>query len=110
MDKDFVSTFNHPNLVTTTLWFKTKWFKIVLTALGIVAVVLVVLFSQQIGDLLKFFGSKAALQTSNFVLAGNNFLSNGYQAEIWDATNNTWVGNQNIVTVDPLNRLIINPE
>ena len=80
------------------------------------AVVLVVLFSQQIGDLLKFFGSKAALQTSNFVLEGvnatapNYFLATGYHADIWDSVNGTWLSDNDIVTVDALNRLIINPE
>ncbi|AKM84860.1 TPA: hypothetical protein DHW58_00040 [Patescibacteria group bacterium] len=40
-------------------FFQTRGFKIGLVIAAVVAVVLVVLFSEQIGNLLKFFGSKA---------------------------------------------------
>ena len=95
---------------TVTPWFKAKWFKITLTVLGVMAVVLVVLFSQQIGNLLKFFGSKAAVQTSTFVLDGNNFLNNGYSAERYNSVSNTWEPDNSAVIVEPgTNRLIVNP-
>lgn len=103
-------------------WFKAKWFKITLTALGVVAVVLIVLFNQRIGDLLKFFGSKAALETADLTLDGTNatapnyFLANGYSAEIWNAAadggNGAWEVKNNSVIVDTIDNdtLKINPQ
>lgn len=96
-------------------WFKTKWFKFTLTALAIVAVILVVLFNQQIGNLLKFFGSRAANETGNASLQGSNstapdyFLANGFSASEFDPATGAWVSNDNAVKVDEAtNRLMIN--
>ncbi len=96
-------------------WFKAKWFKITLTALAIVAVVLVVLFSQQIGNLLKFFGSWAANETGSASLQGANntatdyFLADGFSASIYNPLTGNWEPNDNAVKVDDAtNRLMIN--
>lgn len=111
MDKDFASTFNHPNLVTPTLWFKTKWFKILLTALGVIGVVLIVLFNQQIGDLLSWLASRAAVEVKDITLTFDQagFPTSGYSAERWDPGSNTWVNDIDSVTVDNTNKLILNP-
>jgi len=115
MDSKLNSGFN-PNYLSHP-WFKTKWFKITLTAVAVVAVILVVLFNQQIGNLLRFFGSKAALETGNITLDGTNatasnyFLfngTNGYTADTWDPATGNWVTNKNAVKVED-NKLMINP-
>jgi len=103
------STLSHP-------WFKTKWFKIILTALGVVAVVLVVLFNQQIGDLLRFFGSKAALEIQTLTLGGTTDINNSdhflfnneYKSEIWNETLGDFELDMNAVKVDSNGRLMIN--
>lgn len=96
-------------------WFKARWFKITLTAVAIVAVILVVLFSQQIGNLLKFFGSRAANEAGTAGLQGANntaadyFLADGFSASRYNATTGTWDADNNAVKVDDAtNRLMIN--
>lgn len=96
-------------------WFRTRWFRFTLTAVGIVAVILIVLFNRQIGNLLKFFGSKAAFETNPITLDGANstapgyFLANGYTDEKWDPASGNWVAG-NAVMVDPTdNSLRIKP-
>ncbi|MFH0905217.1 MAG: hypothetical protein V1826_00640 [bacterium] len=51
-------------------FFQTKKFKIGLTAAAGVAVVLLILFSQQIGQLLNLFGSKADISTRSLSFCG----------------------------------------
>ncbi|MFH0912472.1 MAG: hypothetical protein V1807_02335 [Patescibacteria group bacterium] len=88
---------------------KTQPVKIILIAIGVVAVILIVLFNRQIGELLNLFGSRAALETGNIVLDSNNFLSSGYEASIYDPVNGTWTPNNTAVGVNPENRLVIIP-
>lgn len=51
-------------------WFKSKAFRVGALILAIAAVVLVVLFSRQIGDLLELFGLKAARETQTITIDG----------------------------------------
>lgn len=88
-------------------WFKSRMFKGVLIAIGVIAVLSIVLFNQQIGNLLRFFGSKAALDTDTITLDGTSFLNN-HTAELWNTTLNDWESNNNAVDVQN-NRLIIKP-
>lgn len=114
MKNQSASSWSQPNRISATPWFRAKWFKGTLTALVIIAVILVVLFNRQIGDLLNLFGSRAALETKNFVLDGTNlqdgyFLGNGYTADSWDPATGNWTSNNNAVQIDSQNRLIIAP-
>jgi len=55
---------------TSQYWFQTRAFKISLTIAAVIAVVLVVMFSKQIGELFERYVSKAGvtieLNSSNF--------------------------------------------
>ena len=57
---------------TSQYWFQTRIFRIMLMVAAVVAVVLIVMFSEQIGDLLKQGPSKAGttieLNSSNLPL------------------------------------------
>lgn len=46
---------------TPTVWFRTKIARTILLVLAVIAVVALVLFSNQIGKLLELFGLKAAI-------------------------------------------------
>lgn len=63
-------------------FFQTKGFRIGLVIVGAVIVVLLVVFSKQVGQLLEFFGSKAGINQDNVILDGSsgatNFLAPGY--------------------------------
>jgi hypothetical protein len=65
-------------------WFKTKLFRAGLISVGAIAVVLVVLFSQQIGQLLNLFGTKASTEES-VTLNSTTFFSNGYTTNPTDS-------------------------
>ena len=114
MRNQSVSDWNQFNKISAIPWFRTKWFKVTLTALGVIAVILVVLFNRQISDLLNLFGSRAALETKNIVLDGTNtqdgyFLGNGYTADSWDPATGNWTSNNNAVQIDNQDRLVITP-
>lgn len=120
MKNQSASSWSQPNRISATPWFRAKWFKVTLTALGVIAVILVVLFNRQISDLLNLFGTRAALETKNFVLDGTNLQDGyflgvgdneiaGYDAAIWDPLSNTWTSNNNAVQIDNQNRLVITP-
>ena len=92
----------------TTPWFKSKTFKIIVLLLAILAIVSVVLFSEQIGDLLELFGLKAATESRYILIDGVGnaddpnhfpFLENGYTMEP-----------ANSIILDADNRLILNPD
>lgn len=83
MQQDLLEISNN----TTTPWFKTKAFKIGVVILAIIAVIAVVLFSAQIGELLEFFGLRAAPEAKSIILDGIDagignghayFFENGY--------------------------------
>lgn len=56
-------------------WFQTKTFKIVLTVVGAVVVIALVVFSEQIGQLLDLFGSKAGISQETVPLNSTNFMT-----------------------------------
>jgi len=91
-------------------WFKSKAVKAGLVIIGVISVILIVLFNQQIGNLFKFFGSKAALDTGSFTLQGDSalpgyFLSSGYTAE--ELLDGNWIANDTAVTIDNQNNNLI---
>jgi len=59
-----------------TPWFRGKLARIVLISVGTVAVILLVLFGKQIGQLLNLFGTKAGNEQI-IVLDSNNFIQEG---------------------------------
>lgn len=63
-------------------FFQTKGFRIGLVIVGALVVTALVVFSEQIGQLLEFFGSRAGIQEDTVNLNGttgvNNFLAPGY--------------------------------
>ena len=93
-------------------WYKSQTMKAYLLVIGIIGVILIVLFSRQIGDLLKWLASQAALENRNINLTFDQagFPTSGYSAERFDTASNTWVPDDNSVTVDNTNRLILNPQ
>lgn len=74
MQQDFLEISND----TTTPWFKTKAFKIGVVVLAIVAVIAIVLFSTQIGELLELFGLKAAPEARSIILDGIDGIGEGH--------------------------------
>lgn len=75
MQQDLLEISNN----TTTPWFKTKAFKIGAVVLAVIAVIAVVLFSQQIGELLELFGLRAAPESKSIILDGVNVgIGNGH--------------------------------
>jgi len=89
----------------TTTWFRTKTFKLVLTILAILAIAAVVLFSEQIGDLLELWGLKAATESRTIVIDGlgegdnHSFFEGSYSVDPTDS-----------IIIDENNRLILNAE
>lgn len=63
--------------VTKTPWYKTKMAKIGLVGATTIAVILIVMFSSQIGQLLNLFGTKAGTSQS-VILDQTNFLDVGH--------------------------------
>ena len=51
-----------------TPWYRTKAFKIGMLVLAILAITSLVLFSDQIGDLLELFGLRAAQETKEILI------------------------------------------
>jgi hypothetical protein len=70
-------------VVTKVYWWRSRAFRIGLAIFVAIAVLVVVLFNQQIGNLLRSFGTKAA---NNITLTGSDpssesyFFSAGYSA------------------------------
>lgn len=61
-------------------WFKTKIFRAGLISAGVIVVLLLVLFSHQLGQLLNLFGTKASTNQS-VILDGTNFQDPGWTAD-----------------------------
>ncbi|MFA5967511.1 MAG: hypothetical protein WC805_03335 [Patescibacteria group bacterium] len=85
--------------------------KAYLLVIGIIGVILIVLFSNQIGNLLNWLASQAALESNTIDLTFDqgNFANSGYTAQRYDPGSDTWIADDNSVTVDNTNRLILNP-
>jgi len=64
---------------TNTPWFKSRVFRIVVIFIAATAVIAVVLFGKQIGDLLELWGLKAAptTQTITLPVAGQTWFTSG---------------------------------
>jgi len=89
-------------------WFKTKAFKITVLVLAILAVVSVVLFSEQIGDLLELFGLKAATESRHILIDGVGNVDDPSHFEFLDG--NYSITPDNSIILDNTNRLILNPD
>lgn len=111
MANNLVTGKNTPMPMTPAPWYKSQTMKAYLLVLGIIGVILIVLFSRQIGDLLSWLASRAAVEVKDITLTFDqgSFPASGYSAERWDAASNSWVADNNSVTVDNTNRLILNP-
>ena len=92
-------------------WYKSQTMKAYLLVFGIIGVILIVLFSRQIGDLLSWLASRAAIEIKDITLTFDQggFLTSGYSAERWDFATNSWIADNTAVTVDAQNRLILGP-
>ena len=53
---------------TITFWYRTKAFKLGMLVLAILTITALVLFSDQIGDLLELFGLKAAPESKEILI------------------------------------------
>ncbi len=53
---------------TVTPWYRTKAFKLGMLILAILAITALVLFSDQIGDLLELFGLRAAQESKEILI------------------------------------------
>ena len=73
--------------------FKSKT-KIIITASAILAIILIVLFNKQIGNLLNTFRGKAESIIKNITLSGEEFFNN--------------IENDKFI-LDDQNRLVLNP-
>lgn len=100
-----------PNPLKPIPWLKSGAAKGSLVIVGIIGVILIVLFSRQIGDLLSWLASRAAVEVKDITLTFDQggFSNSGYTAERWDAVSNSWVNDIDSFTVDNTNRLILNP-
>ncbi len=86
-------------------WFKTKTFKIIVLVLAILSIASVVLFSNQVGNLLELFGIKAGFNQKTILVDGvgsgaeghSSFFEGIYSVEPTDS-----------LTIDNTNRLILN--
>lgn len=58
----------------TTPWFKTKTFKVIVLILAILSIASIVLFSEEIGNLLELFGLKAATETRTVLIDGEGII------------------------------------
>ena len=91
---------------TITPWFKTKTFKIVVLVLAILSITTVVLFSEQIGNVLDFLGIRAATESREILIDGtggeelghSSFLEPGYILDPADS-----------FVIDDDGRLVLNP-
>ncbi|KKT52570.1 MAG: hypothetical protein VE96_C0015G0003 [candidate division Kazan bacterium GW2011_GWA1_44_22] len=97
----------------TISWY--RYSRPILAVIAVMAVILIVLFNQQISKLLELWGIKAALNTGSASLQGANnvapdyFLADGFSASEYDPATGNWVDNNNAVTVDEAtNRLMVN--
>ena len=109
------SNYGVPDISTDSPWYRTGIFRIVLGVLAVIAIVGIVMFSEQIGDLLSLLGLKAAPVTGSASLQGNNntaadyFLGAGFTASEFDPATGTWIPDNNTVKVDDAtDRLMIN--
>jgi len=102
---------NIPMPMAPTPWYKSQTMKAYLLVLGIIGVILIVLFSKQIGDLLSWLASRAAVEVKEITLTFDqaSFPTSGYTAQKYDPGSDTWIDDNNSVTVDNTNRLILNP-
>lgn len=65
-------------------WFRTKWFRITLIVVGAVVVLALVVFSEQIGQLLDLFGSRAGINQETLQLNDTTGFLQGAQLEPTD--------------------------
>lgn len=87
-------------------WFKTKTFKVFVLVLAILSIATVVLFSEQIGNVLELLGIKAATESREILIDGvggselghSSFLELGHTLEPADS-----------FVIDNDNRLVLNP-
>ena len=107
--------FSQENL-SSTPWYRTRQGRMVLGVITAIAVVLIVLFNQQIGNFLNLIGSRAALDTGSASLQGTDsnspgyFLDNsidGYNAQVFNLVDGTWSDDLDSVKVEN-DRLMIN--
>lgn len=81
---------NTPAKPTTTFWFQTKAARIAFGAIAAVLVLLVIIFSQQIGQLFNLFGSRAGIvpatirisEDANPFLPGDPTKNNANEFEV----------------------------
>lgn len=93
---------------SSTPWYRTRQGRITLGISAAILVVLIILFSEQIGNLFNLFRSHAALDTGSIGLDDTNFLNPGeYNAEVFNPTTEQWETDLNSVKVEN-NRLMIN--
>ncbi len=112
MANNFTPGKNTPMPMAPIPWYKSQTMKAYLLVLGIIGVILIVLFSRQIGDLLSWLASQAALESKTIDLTfdQNNFANTDYTAQRYDPGSDTWIDDKNSVTVDNNNRLILHPQ
>lgn len=87
-------------------WFKTKTFKVFVLVLAILSIATVVLFSEQIGNVLDFLGIRAATESREILIDGvgsgesnhSSFLEGVYTLDPSDS-----------FTIDDDKRLVLNP-
>ena len=91
---------------TITPWFKTKTFKLFVLVLAILSITTIVLFSEQIGNVLELFGIKAADDSRELLIDGtggdelwhSSFLEGSPTMEPIDS-----------FAIDENDRLVLNP-
>jgi len=85
-------------------WYRTKTFKVGILVLTILAITSLVLFSNQIGDLLELFGLKAAQETKEIFIDATGGSEPGHSM--------FFEGNYSIDPIDSFkvedNRLMLN--
>ncbi|OGB74067.1 hypothetical protein A2V68_02450 [candidate division Kazan bacterium RBG_13_50_9] len=91
-----------------TWWFRSRAFRIGAVVLAVVAVVLVVLFSRQIGGLLELWGLKAAPEGRTITIDGTVEGTDPYHAHFWHGGYEVYPTDSFVV--DPESgRLMLNP-
>ena len=112
-----VSNFNPSNNAPVPMnngqlpWYKSQTMKAYLVVIGIIGVILIVLFSEQIGNLLNWLASQAAIEshTIDLTFDQNTFANSGYTAERLETISGNWVPDNSAFTIDNTNRLILHP-
>ena len=92
---------------TITPWFKTKTFKLFVLVLAILSITTIVLFSEQIGNVLELLGIKATDDTRELLIDGVGGTGEAGHTSFLEGP--PIMEPPESFTIDENNRLVLNP-